>query len=147
MGRFLNQSTENIKVGASDNTFSCTTDITVTFTVPSGFAIWPNNTAPYTSNEIQLALSDTGDNPYSITMANAAEGGSGAATEFAFAGSALGNNTRIICMDLTARGDGTLAFSITGHSGHQDSAEVTFSGVIMPRNFRQIIAGKEEEEV
>ena len=135
LSRLIQQSEgSNITISGATTVGDCTTDITIDLSVPTGFPVWPNMTVPYTDNWVRIALARSGTNAYGITIANAAAGGLGAATAIPFAGSASGNNTKITCLGLAARGDGTYAFSVSGYSRNYTAGETAYQGVILPRN-------------
>lgn len=92
--------------------------ITVDFTLPSGYAIWPNDVSPFTNNAVRLTWSNTGTNAYQVRIANAATtAGLGTATFTTVAGSNDGSNARIINLDYwPLQGDGRSLQATAGSS-------------------------------
>ena len=125
---------DSITISGVKSEGNCTTDIQVDLAVPAGFPVWPNLASPYDKNWVRLSMSTTGDNAHSILVSNAAEGGLGDATAMPFAGSNQGNNTRITCMSLVKQNDDTFAFSLTGYARAFNEGDVSFEGVVLPRN-------------
>lgn len=74
--------------------------ITIDFTLPSGYAVWPNDVSPYTDNAVRIAWSNTGANAYQVRVAKAASiGALGSATATTVAGSNTGADARILNLD------------------------------------------------
>lgn len=74
--------------------------ITVDFTLPSGYAIWPNDVSPYADKAVRLSWSNSGANAYQVRIAKAATtAGLGTATFSTVAGNNEGSNARIINLD------------------------------------------------
>jgi len=71
--------------------------ITVTFALPNGFNIWPNNNGAQPI--VQLSWQNTGDNGNVIQIDNAATA-AGLGTPQTFAGDNTGNEARIINLDI-----------------------------------------------
>jgi len=133
--RLIQQAERNsILISGVTTTGTCTSDITIDLAVPEGFSVWPNTVSPYTKNWIRIALSDTGTNAFSITIANAVQGGLSGATVTPFAGSNTAGNTKITCMNLAQQSDETYAFSIVGYARNYTAGDIAFEGVILPRN-------------
>lgn len=82
--------------------------ISIDFTLPSGYAIWPNETSPFTNNAVRIAWSNSGANAYQIRIANAASVAAlGSAASSTVAGSNVGANARVINLDYwPLQGDG-----------------------------------------
>lgn len=77
--------------------------ISIDFSLPSGFNIWPNDKAPYQNNDVRLKWdnSDNGDNPYVIQIANATNTGSISDQHLRdLGGDNLGDQARIINLDI-----------------------------------------------
>ena len=110
---------------------------TIDFTVPAGFPIWPNTTAPYSNNAVRISWSATGSYSNQITVATAATiGGLGAAQALALAGSNSGNNTRVIGMTMNAVVPAGYSFTVTTRAGAtppgMTAAGTTFDGLLLP---------------
>lgn len=126
---------ENSSIAITQNAGSTIVD----FTVPSGYAIWPNTTAPYDRNAIRIAWSDSGTNANQITVASATSiGGLGGAQATALAGSNSGSNTRVIGLTMTALVPAGYTLSVTTRAGvtppGQTATGTTFDGLVLPRN-------------
>ncbi len=75
-------------------------DITINFTLPASYAIWPNETSPYADRFIRLSWSNSGANAYQVRIAKASTTtGLATATFSTVAGSNDGSNARIINLD------------------------------------------------
>ncbi len=135
LSRLIRQAQRNtINISGVTTVGNCTSNITIDLAVPGGFPIWPNTQSPFDHNWIRLVLSDTGAHAHAITIAKAVEGGLGSAAAVPFAGSNSGNNTRITCLSLVKQADETYVFSVAGYARNFIDGDVTFEGVIMPRN-------------
>lgn len=111
----------------------------IDFTVPSGYSIWPNTTAPYDRNAIRIAWSDSGANANQIMVSSATSvGGLGAAAATALAGSNSGSNTRVIGLTMTALAPAGYTLTVTTRAGvtppGQTATGTTFDGLVLPRN-------------
>lgn len=74
--------------------------VTVDFVLPSGYDIWPNDTAPYTDTAIRIGWSNSGADAYRIRIAKAASVAAlGAATLTPVAGANSGPDARIVNLD------------------------------------------------
>lgn len=72
--------------------------ISLDFTVPAGYAIWPDSTAPYTSNAMHLNWSQANG---TLTLSNGPDAASAqAATAITIGGSSGRINTRIVNFDV-----------------------------------------------
>ncbi|HEX5337542.1 MAG TPA: type II secretion system protein [Gallionella sp.] len=72
--------------------------IALDFTVPGGYAIWPNDTAPYTNNAMHLSWSQADGK---LLLSNGADATAAqAASAVAIAGSTGRMNTRIVNFDV-----------------------------------------------
>jgi len=126
---------ENSSISITQNATSTTVD----FTVPSGFSIWPNTTAPYALNAIRVAWSSTGANANQVMISSAnALGGLGAAPSVALAGSNTGRNTRVIGLTMTALAPAGYTLAVTTRAGAtpagMTTTGTTFDGLVLPRN-------------
>ena len=77
--------------------------INITFSLPSGFNIWPNDKAPYANNRIRLKWDNknTSDNPYVIQIANATNTNGISDLDLKdLAGDNSGDQARIINLDI-----------------------------------------------
>ncbi|MBN4079140.1 prepilin-type N-terminal cleavage/methylation domain-containing protein [Beggiatoa alba] len=83
-------------------TVSAGTTFTIDFTIPTGFSVWPNTTAPFTNNAIRLQWDSAGANPSQVRIANttsiAGLGGAGLRT---LVGDTTGSNTQTTNLILT----------------------------------------------
>ncbi len=135
LSRLLQQAEGNsITISGVSTTGNCTDAITIDMALPEGYPIWPNTVSPYNKNQVRLALSNTGTNAHSVTIAKSASGGLGTAPPKPFAGSDTGENTRITCMSLVRQNDTTYAFSLTGYARNFEAGDIAFEGAILPRN-------------
>lgn len=83
--------------------------IDLDFTVPAGYAIWPNNTAPYTNNTIYLGWSQANG---TVKLGSGTDAATAKAAAIDIAGSKGNLNTRIVNLDvwpLTTGGAGASA--------------------------------------
>lgn len=87
--------------------------ITVDFTLPANYAIWPNETSPYADRFIRLSWSNSGANAYQVRIAKASSAtGLATATFSTVAGSNTGSDARIVNLDYwPLQSDGTLQAS------------------------------------
>ena len=77
--------------------------ISVDFSLPSGFNIWPNDEAPYEKNNIRLKWDNknNGDNPYVIQIAKATSSTGLSNLDLKdFAGDNSGDQARIVNLDI-----------------------------------------------
>lgn len=80
--------------------------ISLDFTVPAGYAIWPNNTAPYANNAIHLGWSQASG---TVKLGSGPDAATATAAASAIAGSNGNLNTHIVNLDvwpLTTAGAG-----------------------------------------
>ncbi len=115
------------------------TQTTIDFTLPAGFPVWPNTTAPYDRNAVRISWSSTGANANQIRIASATSlGALGAAPLTTLVGSNTGFNTRITQLSLTSVAPAGLRLSLTSRSGAtppgQTATGTRFEGIIIPRN-------------
>ena len=123
-------------------------EITVTFSVPNGMRVWPNDTAPYNNNVMRLTWQNSGDNPYQVTIET--NNGAGFEPPIVLAGGNAGVSSQIINFDLwplDAEGNRQPLVTSAPVGGYQliistraamsagESDPVfTVSGVVVPRN-------------
>ncbi len=115
------------------------TQTTIDFTLPAGFPVWPNTTAPYDRNAVRILWSSTGANSDQIRIASATSlGALGAAPLVTLVGSNSGFNTRIIGLTLATVAPAGLQLTLTSRSGAtppgQTATGTSFEGIIIPRN-------------
>lgn len=73
-------------------------DINLDFTVPSGYAIWPNDTAPYSNNAMHLSWSQASG---TLLLSNGPNAAAAQAAPGVVIGGSAGNlNTRIVNFDV-----------------------------------------------
>ncbi len=128
--------------------------ISLDFTVPGGYAIWPNDTAPYANNAMHLTWSQAGGTLLLSSGANTAT--AQAASAVAIAGSTGKLNTRIVNFDVwpltvgasnvpatgTAAGDKPTAGYHVVMTARVGTSDFTYSNQLDPngamRNYRTI---------
>jgi len=77
--------------------------ISIDFTLPTGFNIWPNDQAPYENNNVRLKWDNknNSENPYVIQIANASNAGGISNFDLKdLAGDNSGDQARIINLDI-----------------------------------------------
>jgi len=82
--------------------------ISISFTVPHGFNIWPNDKAPFTKNTVQIKWDNnsSGDKPYVVQIANASNVGSISNFDLKeIAGDNSGQQARIVNLDIWPMAD------------------------------------------
>jgi type IV pilus assembly protein PilW len=110
---------------------------TIDFTLPTGLAIWPNNTAPYINNAVRLSWTDQGANASKILLATADSiGNLAAAATLSLAGDSSVKNTQVSAFTLTDNNDGSYSLKLISQiaNGAQAPLRVSFEGRILPRN-------------
>ncbi len=138
---------ENIELlGPSDEVVN--DEITVTFSLPVGMKVWPNDVAPFDKNVVRLTWKSFGDDRYKIQVE--LNDGSGFGAPILIAGGTDGSNTRIINFDmwpldstgalqanLTDSPDGGFRVLISTRAsmavGESDPV-FTVSGSVLPKN-------------
>ncbi len=121
------------------------------FTIPAGYSIWPNSTAPYNNNSIRISWSNSGANAYQIVVRS---GASFAALgdPIVLIGANDAYNTRIINLDVwplqangtaagaaTDRPDGGYQLTMTGRVGPADPGYVNSLDATGPlKNYRTV---------
>lgn len=124
-------------------------EITVTFQIPLGMNIWPNDVDPYDRNQMRLKWSNYGDNKYQITLATS--DGTGFGGETVLAGGDGGGNSKVINLDfwpLDANGvpranatdyaNGGYQITLSTRAGQkagESDPVFTVSSVVLPRNW------------
>jgi len=115
-----------------------TSNTTIDFTVPDGFPIWPNTTAPYANSAIRLSWTDTGDDAYKILLSTATSiANLGAATTVNFAGDSTTGNTQISSLTLDDNADGSYSLTLIAQVENGASSSpltASFESMILPRN-------------
>ena len=122
--------------------------ITITFSVPNGMRVWPNDVAPFDRNVVRLTWQNFGGNSSQIRIET--NDGAGFNTPVVIAGGNVGGNSRIINFDLwpldaegvrqalvTAVPVGGYQMTISTRAGlRSDESDPVFtvSGVVVPRN-------------
>lgn len=133
--------------------------IDLDFTVPAGYAIWPNNNAPYANNTIHLSWSQANG---TVKLGNGPDAATATAAAIDIAGSNGNLNTRIVNLDvwpLTTGGTGASAADkpnagyhvvMTARTGNKDMSytnpldpqgpmqhyrTITYEADILPRNW------------
>lgn len=118
------------------------TDITIAFSIPRGFPIWPNVSGGFTDNFIFIKWADHNDatNGFiknQILISKAATNAMPANNTFeALAGSDTGNNTRVTDLNLTKQADNiNYRLNLAVRTAAAINPVVTaFDGIILPRN-------------
>lgn len=101
----------------------------ITFTLPVGVAIWPNDDSPFDRNNVRIVWDDT---DFDLAI-GAATGTVADADLKAFAGNKQGTNTRITAFALT----GTAAkrvLTLTAQAGTSKDTATSFENIFIPRN-------------
>ncbi|MBL1275292.1 MAG: prepilin-type N-terminal cleavage/methylation domain-containing protein [Ectothiorhodospiraceae bacterium] len=110
------------------------TTLTIDFTIPTGYRVWPNTTAPYADNAIRLQWDSTGSNPSEIRIANGTTiAGLGSDPLNTLVGNTTGSNTQITNLALSQNVSGDYALTITARAGN-NGPSASFQGMVMPRN-------------
>lgn len=111
---------------------------TIDFTIPEGYAIWPNEVAPYTNNAVRLSWSDEGGDAHKIFLSIAGSiADLGAAVATPFAGDTATGNTQISSLTLNDNGDGSYLFTLAAEVENGSSStplSASFESLILPRN-------------
>ncbi len=110
------------------------TTVTIDFTIPTGYAIWPNNTGTFANNAIRLQWDSAGSNPNEIRYANAANiAALGAATLTTLIGNTTGSNTQITGLAFVQNASNDYLLTLRARAGG-NGPSATFQGAVMPRN-------------
>jgi len=100
----INISYPNATTVNDENTPEINNDaISIDFSLPPGFNIWPNDQAPYENNNVRLKWnnSSNSENPYVIQIANAANAGGISNFDLKdIAGDNTGDQARIVNLDI-----------------------------------------------
>lgn len=103
----------------------------VTFTIPSGIAIWPNDASPFDKNSIRILWDNVN---FTISVGNVIPGDAFAATDMlVLAGNTQGINTRITDFGLSG-GTSSRTLSLTAQAGTSASTASPFQNIVLPRN-------------
>ncbi len=134
LSRLLKQSVAStISINQPD-----TSNTTIDFTIPDGFPIWPNETAPYSNSAIRLSWTDTGDDAHKILLSTATSiANLGAATTANFAGDSTSGNTQISSLTLDDNADGSYSLTLIAQVENGASSSpltASFESMILPRN-------------
>jgi len=117
-------------------------DLTLAFTVPAGYPIWPNLSGNYTDNHIFIKWSDHDDSANGfgkdqIRLAKSSSSSMPSANQFVtFAGADNGSNTRITDLNISLQGDShNYRLNLIASAGNTKTSIVSnFDGLVMPRN-------------
>lgn len=113
------------------------------FTIPSGYPIWPNTSGSFSDNHIFVKWADQNDpsNGYAkhqIRLAKSSTSSMPAADQFVtLAGADQGANARITALILSLQGDNrNYRIGLTASAGKtaENSIVSSFDGLVMPRN-------------
>lgn len=107
---------------------------TIDFTIPAGFPVWPNTTAPYDNNAVRLQWSSSGNHANRVRIGTASSIAALSSAELAtLAGDTSGSNTQIIDLELTKDASNAYSLALTARAGSNGPSS-TFQGMVMPRN-------------
>lgn len=91
------------KTNSADELEIANKKVQIDFSLPAGFPVWPNDTAPFSENHVRLRWSNTESDlkSYAITIATAASSaGLSSAVAAVLAGGNTKNSTRIVNLDV-----------------------------------------------
>lgn len=124
--------------------------VQIDFTVPSGYYIWPNTTAPYTNNAIRIEWS-LATNVVQVSAGASVADAAAMRTPIAIAGASGNLNTKIINLDVwpmvvgagevtagalaTTKPTAGYRITMTARVGTADAKTVTYERIILPRNW------------
>lgn len=125
--------------------------VQIDFTVPSGYYIWPNTTAPYTNNAIRISWS-LATNVVQVSAGASVADAAAARTPITIVGASGNMNTKIINLDVwpmvvdaagavtvgasaTVKPTAGYGITMTAQVGSADAKTVTYERIILPRNW------------